>query len=87
MIGRGNCILSQKNIKLQPVPPTMPLEALLTPDNLTYSAFDGIAEAQVVILYFYYYSRTRLRQPRLGNNKKYVLTEVRLIRGTSYPST
>ena len=31
----------------------MPLEALLTPDNLTYSAFDGMAEAQVVILYFY----------------------------------
>ena len=33
------------------------------------------------------YSRTRLRRTRLGNNKKYVLTEVRLIRGTSYPST
>ena len=31
------------------------------------------------------YSRTRLRRTRLGNNKKYVLTEVRLIRGTSYP--
>ena len=30
----------------------MPLEALLTLDNLTYSAFDGMAEAQVVILYF-----------------------------------
>ena len=29
----------QKNIKLQPVPPSMPLEALLTPDNLTYNAF------------------------------------------------
>ena len=27
------------------------------------------------------YSRTRLRRTRLGNNKKYVLTEVRLIRG------
>ena len=26
------------------------------------------------------YSRTRLRRTRLGNNKKYVLTEVRLIR-------
>ena len=31
------------------------------------------------------YSRTRLRRTRLGNNKKYVLTEVRLNRGTSYP--
>ena len=41
-------------------------------------------------LFMYYcadYSRTRLRRTRLGNNKKYVLTEVRLIRGTSYPST
>ena len=28
----------------------------------------------------YTYSRTRLRRTRLGNNKKYVLTEVRLIR-------
>ena len=38
-------ILSKKNIKLQPVPPPMPLEALLTPDNLTYSASDGIGGA------------------------------------------
>ena len=27
-IGRCNCILSKKNIKLQPVPPLIPLEAL-----------------------------------------------------------
>ena len=30
------------NIKLQPVPPPMPLEALLIPDNLTDSDSDGI---------------------------------------------
>ena len=41
-IGRCTCILSEKIIKLQPVPPPMPLEALLTPDNLTYSTSDGI---------------------------------------------
>ena len=32
----------KKNIKLQPVPPPMPLEALLIPDNLTDSDSDGI---------------------------------------------
>ena len=32
----------KKNIKLQPVPPSMSLEALFTPDNLTDSASDGI---------------------------------------------
>ena len=31
-----------KNIKLHPVPPPMPLEALLIPDNLTDSGSDGI---------------------------------------------
>ena len=41
-IGRCNCILSKKNIKLQPVPPPMPLEALLIPENLTDSDSDGI---------------------------------------------
>ena len=41
-IGRCNCILSQKNIKLQPVPPLMPSEALFIPVNLTGSDFDGI---------------------------------------------
>ena len=30
------------NIKLQPVPPSMPLEALLIPDNLTDSDSEGI---------------------------------------------
>ena len=38
-------IFLAKNIKLQPVPPPMPLEALLTPDNLTYIASDGIGGA------------------------------------------
>ena len=33
---------SKNKLKLQPVPPPMPLEALLIPENLTYSAFDGI---------------------------------------------
>ena len=32
----------QKNIKLQPVTPLMPLEALLIPVNLTESDSDGI---------------------------------------------
>ena len=41
-IGRCNCILSPKNIKLQPVPPLMPLEALFIPVNLTDSDSDGI---------------------------------------------
>ena len=41
-IGRCNCILSQKNIKLQPVTPLMPLEALLIPVNLTDRDSDGI---------------------------------------------
>ena len=33
----------QKNIKLQPVPPRKPLEALLIPENLTDSDPDGIS--------------------------------------------
>ena len=41
-IGRCNCILSGKNIKLQPVPPSKPLEALFIPDNLTDSDSDSI---------------------------------------------
>ena len=41
-IGRCNCILSTKNMKLQPVPPPMPLEALLIPENLTDSDSNGI---------------------------------------------
>ena len=41
-IDRSTCILSKKNIKLQPVPPPMPLEALLIPDNLTDSDSDLI---------------------------------------------
>ena len=32
----------KKNIKLQPVPPSMPLEALLISENLTDSDSDGI---------------------------------------------
>ena len=53
-IGRCNCILSQKNIKLQPVTPLMPLEALLIPVNLTVTPM-ALTEAQVVILYFFHY--------------------------------
>ena len=33
---------SKKNIKLQPVTPLMPLEALLIPVNPTKSDYDGI---------------------------------------------
>ena len=33
----------QKNIKLQPVTPLMPLEALLIPVNPTNSDYDGIS--------------------------------------------
>ena len=38
----------KKNIKLQPVTPLMPLEALLIPVNPTNSDYDGIN-------YYYYY--------------------------------
>ena len=41
----------KKIIKLQPVPPPMPLEALLVPDNLTDSDSDGIDGGTGVILY------------------------------------
>ena len=44
----------KKQIKLQPVPPSMPLEAQLIPDNLTDSDSDGIDGEQVVILYFFF---------------------------------
>ena len=35
-------VFYRKNIKLQPVPPSMPLEALLIPVNLTDGDSDGI---------------------------------------------
>ena len=40
-IGRSTCILSKNKLKLQPVPPPMPLEALLIPENLTDSDSNG----------------------------------------------
>ena len=42
-----------KNIKLQPVPPPIPLEALLIPDNLTDSDFDGISGGTVCNFIFF----------------------------------
>ena len=53
-IGWCNCILSKKNIKLQPVPPPMPLEALLIPDNLTDSDSDGIRGDTCCNFIFFY---------------------------------
>ena len=48
---------------------------------------DSLRVSNTICLFFKViiikYSRTRLRRTRLGNNKKYVLTEVRLIRGTN----
>ena len=45
----------QKNIQLQPVPPSMPLEALLITDNLTDSDFDGIDGATGCNFIFYFF--------------------------------
>ena len=47
----------KKNIKLQPVTPLMPLEALLIPVNLTDSDSDGIngGTGCNFIFFFYYY--------------------------------
>ena len=49
---------------------------------LKYRRFDVINLGMYYSMYAItsIYSRTRLRRTRLGNNKKYVLTEVRLIR-------
>ena len=54
-IGRSNCVLSQKNIKLQPVTPLMPLEALLIPVNITDSDSDGINGGTGCNLYLFIY--------------------------------
>ena len=48
----------KKNIKLQPVTPLMPLEALLIPVNLTDSDSDGInggTGCNFIFYYYYYY--------------------------------
>ena len=43
-----------KNLKFQPVPPPMPLEALLVPDYLTDSDSDGIGGGTVCnFIYFF----------------------------------
>ena len=55
-IGQCNCILSQKNIKLQPVTPLMPLEALLIQVNLTDSDFDGINGGTGCNFIFFFYA-------------------------------
>ena len=43
-----------KNIRLQPVPPPTPLEALLIPDNLTDSDSDGIGGGTGCNFIFFY---------------------------------
>ena len=53
-------IVSEENIKLQPVPPSMPLEALLIPDNLAVSDSDGIGGGtgcNFIFLYIYVFLR------------------------------
>ena len=44
----------KKNVKLQPVPPLMPLEALLIPVNLTDSDSDGITGGTGCNFIFYF---------------------------------
>ena len=52
----------KKNIKLQPVPPSVELEALLIPDNLTFNDSDGMTEAQVVILIVLHSKRLNIQE-------------------------
>ena len=54
----------KKNIKLQPVPPSMSLEALFTPDNLTDSASDGIdGGTGCNLIFFFIYLFLRVHSP------------------------
>ena len=56
----------KKNIKLQPVTPLMPLEALLIPVNLTDSDSDGInggTGCNFIFLLMYFSVFTRLATP------------------------
>ena len=58
----------KKNIKLQPVTPLMPLEALLIPVNLTDSDSDGINGGTVCNFIFFLYISVyliRIRHTRI----------------------
>ena len=46
-------MIFQKIYEIQPVPPSMPLEALSVRFLDIHSAFSGTDEAQVVIIYFF----------------------------------
>ena len=53
----------KKNIKLQPVTPLMPLEALLIPVNLTDSDSDGINGGTGCNFIFFFFSPCSLSWP------------------------
>ena len=56
----------QKNIKLQPVTPLMPLEALLIPVNPTNSGYDGInggTGCNFIFMYVCMYVFLRVHSP------------------------
>ena len=53
----------KKNIKLQPVTPLMPLEALLIPVNLTDSDSDGINGGTGCNFIFFIYLFLRVHSP------------------------
>ena len=53
----------KKNIKLQPVTPLMPLEALLIPVNLTDSDSDGINGGTGCNFIFFIYLFIRVHSP------------------------
>ena len=56
----------KKNIKLQPVTPFMPLEALLIPVNLTDSDSDGInggTGCNFIFIYLFMYVFLRVHSP------------------------
>ena len=53
----------KKNIKLQPVTPLMPLEALLIPVNPTNSDYDGINGGTGCNFIFFIYLFLRVHSP------------------------
>ena len=53
----------KKNIKLQPVTPLMPLEALLIPVNPTNSDYDGIIGGTGCNFIFFIYVFLRVHSP------------------------
>ena len=55
-IDQCNCILYEKHIKLQPVPPSMPLEALCISKTKLIVPLVALTGIQVVILYLSFFS-------------------------------